>query len=78
MPDSLSFSTQIDSFLLAVKKEGKMNLPDIAAKLGIPEETAEHWALVLERKGLLKLVYPENPFDKPFVRVLSAPPEGKK
>lgn len=77
MPESLSFATQIDAFLSAVKKAGKVTLPEIAGKLGISEETAEHWSLVLERKGLLKLTYPENPFDKPFVRA-AEPAEGKK
>lgn len=69
--DALLISTQVDAFLSQIRKEGKISLPKIAEDLGITEEVAEHWALVLEKKSLLKLIYPENPFDKPFVRVLS-------
>jgi hypothetical protein len=74
MSDEL-LQTSIDSFLGLVRQKRQVGLAEAAAALKETEDTIERWALILDKKGLVKMVYPENPFDKAFVR---APPEAKK
>jgi hypothetical protein len=71
MGESTVLKTSIDSFLDLVKEKKQLTLPDAAEALGASVDIIERWALVLDKKGLVKLVYPENPFDKPVVRAVS-------
>lgn len=76
MPEILK--TPIDSFLALVREKKSVQLPEAASALGESEDTVEKWALTLDRKGLLKLIYPENPFDKPVVKAVAGEEGGKK
>ncbi len=68
--------TSVDAFLELIREKKQVNLAEAAAALKVTQDTVEHWALILDKKGIVKLVYPENPFDKPFVKM--HPPDAKK
>lgn len=59
--------TSIDKFLGLVKEKKKVSLDEAAVALREKQSTIEKWAEILDKKGLVKLVYPENPFDKAYV-----------
>jgi hypothetical protein len=72
MTDRDLLSTPIDGFLALVRHRKRLSFTEAAEEMKEAEETIERWSLVLDKKGLIKLVYPENPFDKPFVRAVEA------
>ena len=64
-----TMETSVDKFLVLVKEKKKLTLEEAATILKEKQSTMEKWAELLDRRGLIKLVYPENPFEKPYVQV---------
>ncbi len=69
------FETEADDFLRLVKEKKKLSLRDAASLLKESEVVVEEWATILDRSGLVKLVYPGNPMESPYV-VLREPAPG--
>jgi len=67
--DECMIKTSIDGFLALVNERKRMTVPAAAKALGVKEEIVEDWATVLSRRGMVELVYPENPLEAAFVRV---------
>ncbi|MBI4399365.1 hypothetical protein HY570_01325 [Candidatus Micrarchaeota archaeon] len=55
--DDALISTGVDSLIKLVHSVKKVELSDAALKLGIPAETIEEWAHILEDEGILKIEY---------------------
>ncbi len=66
------FETEVDAFLRLVKERKKISLKAAASALGESEVVVEEWATILDRSGLVRLVYPGNPMESPYV-VLKEP-----
>lgn len=66
------FETEVDAFLKLVRERKKISLREAASALGESEVVVEEWATILDRSGLVKLVYPGNPMESPYV-VLKEP-----
>ncbi len=64
-----SMQTAIDRFLSLVKEEKKIGLLRAARVLEAKTATVEKWAIILDRRGLIELVYPRNPLQSPYVTV---------
>ncbi len=69
------FETEVDDFLRLVKEKKKLSLREAASALGESEVVVEEWATILDRSGLVKLIYPGNPMESPYV-VLREPGPG--
>ncbi len=63
-------TTQIDELLEIVGTRKEVSIDEIARKLKQESEKIEDWGRLLEEQGLVELVYPENPFKKPYLRRL--------
>lgn len=63
-------TTQIDELLEIVGTKKEVSIDEIASKLKQKSEKIEDWGRLLEEQGLVELVYPENPFKKPYLRRL--------
>lgn len=66
------FETEVDAFLKLVRARKRVSLREAASALGESEVVVEEWATILDRSGLVKLVYPGNPMESPYV-VLKEP-----
>lgn len=69
------FETEADDFLRLVKEKKKLSLREAASLLKESEVVVEEWATILDRSGLVKLVYPGNPMESPYV-VIREPAPG--
>jgi hypothetical protein len=59
--------TKADEFLMRIRRETKMTLPEIEKTLKIPPDLLEEWIGIFEARGLLERVYPANPYEPPYV-----------
>jgi len=59
--------TKIDKLLSLVNKSKKISLSDAAEKLSVSEEQIEEWAISLSKDNIVKLVYPTNLFEQPYL-----------
>ncbi len=59
--------TKIDKLLSLVNKSKKISLSDAAEKLAVSEEQIEEWAISLSKDNIVKLVYPTNLFEQPYL-----------
>ncbi|VVB56882.1 Chromosome partition protein Smc [uncultured archaeon] len=55
--DDLLISTGVDSLIKLVRERGKIEIREAAATLGVPVQSVEDWAHVLEGEGLIKIQY---------------------
>lgn len=61
------FETEVDRFLALVRERKRIGLKEAAAILKENEAIVEEWATILDRSGIVKLVYPSNPMESPYV-----------
>ncbi len=59
-------NTEVDDVLETVDKRGVVSVAEISKKLGIDEGRIEEWGKVLEKHGLIEIIYP--PVGKPFFK----------
>ncbi len=65
----------VDEIYSLAKKKGQVTLEQLAEHTGVSEEKIEEWCTILDKEGLIELVYPTNPLAPPFIQI---PKEGKK
>ncbi len=70
--------TKIDKLLSLVNKNKKISISDAAQKLAVDEEQIEEWAISLSNDNLIKLVYPTNLFESPYLQSLGLVKKEKK
>jgi Mn-dependent DtxR family transcriptional regulator len=46
-----------DRLLELVQKKGKVSVQEVAAVLKVSKELVEEWAVILDKKGLIKIDY---------------------
>lgn len=59
-----------DKMLTMVNEKKRATLTEVAQGLGIDKAGAEELAKILDRQGLIKLVYPANPFMEPYLEAV--------
>lgn len=62
-----NFETEVDRFLALVNERKRISLKEAASTLKESETIVEEWATILDRSGLVRLVYPSNPMESPYV-----------
>ncbi len=55
--DDLLISTGVDALIKLVRERGKIEIREAAGALGVPAQSVEDWAKVLEGEGLIKIQY---------------------
>ncbi len=48
----------------------RVTLTEIGKKLGLGREEVEELSKIMDGQGLLKLVYPSNPFTEPYLEAV--------
>lgn len=61
------FKTEVDRFLALVQERKRISLREAASILKEGEAVVEEWATILDRSSLVRLVYPSNPMESPYV-----------
>jgi flagellar biosynthesis GTPase FlhF len=61
--------SQIDKIYFYVKNKKQASFTQLSKEFKLPEEKIEQLAVILDKAGLLKLVYPTNPLLPPFLKV---------
>lgn len=59
--------TKADEFLMRLRREKRMTLPELEKAMGLSQELLEQWISLFETRGLIELIYPPNPIDPPYV-----------
>lgn len=59
--------TKADEFLMWLRKEKKMTVPELEKALGVSSEVLDEWIYLFEARGIIELIYPPNPVEPPFV-----------
>jgi hypothetical protein len=74
----LGIATGIDKLLDIVQHEKRISIKDAAAQLNVSNDKIETWSRVLADENLLELVYPANPFESPFLKMIGFKEDKKK
>ncbi|MCK4327107.1 MAG: hypothetical protein KAW41_01385 [Candidatus Diapherotrites archaeon] len=59
--------TTADEFLMMVRREKKMSLPELQKALGVKRHLLDEWIGMFESRGMIELIYPANPLSPPYV-----------
>ena len=59
--------TRVDEFLMRLRREKRMTLPELEKAMGLSQELLEKWIALFEARGFVELIYPPNPIDPPYV-----------
>ncbi len=59
--------TKADEFIMRLRHEGRMTLPELEKAMGLSQGLLEKWIALFEARGLIELIYPPNPIDPPYV-----------
>ena len=59
--------TKADEFLMMLKHEDSMTVPELEKALGIDSKLLDEWIYLFEAKGIIDLIYPVNPLEPPYV-----------
>ena len=59
--------TRVDEFLMRLRREKRMTLPELEKAMGLSQALLEQWISLFEARGLVELIYPPNPIDPPYV-----------
>lgn len=58
----MEIETIVDKVYEEIKKKGKIKASEITEKYKIDYLVLEEWMEELQKKGMVKIVYPSNPF----------------
>lgn len=61
--------TPLDRFLNVILERGSVPLPELAGLFGVEKEIIEGWVRLLEKQGLVELVFPANVFSNPNISI---------
>jgi len=50
-------TTGIDRFMRLLYERKRLELSQAAKEMGVPEDTIEYWAYILENQGIVKISY---------------------
>ncbi len=67
--------TKIDDMIKLLKDKKSASLDEIAKAIGLPVQSIEKIAQILDKQGVVKLTYPINVVAKPTVRLIDAKAE---
>ena len=59
--------TRADEFLMMVKREKRMSVPELQKALNIDGRLLDDWISMFEARGLIELIYPANLINPPYV-----------
>ncbi len=59
--------TKADEFLMWLRHEESMSVPELEKALGIGGEVLDEWIYLFEARGIIDLIYPMNPLEPPYV-----------
>jgi len=59
--------TRADEFILMIKREKRMSIPELQKALGVRRGLLDDWVSMFEEKGMIELIYPANPLSPPYV-----------
>ena len=59
--------TKADEFLMMLKHEDSMTVPELEKALGLSGEVLDEWIYLFEARGIIDLIYPVNPLEPPYV-----------
>ena len=61
--------TKILELAELLNREKKLSIEEISAELGWEKEKLELTAKIMEKTGLLNVIYPANVLSKPFIKI---------
>ncbi len=70
--------TKISEMVELLKDEKKLSIEQISKQLNWEKNKVELTAKVMEKTGILNVIYPANVLSKPFIRLEQEIPEEKK
>ena len=59
--------TRADEFILMIKREKRMSIPELQKALGVKRSLLDEWVSMFEEKEMIELIYPANPLSPPYV-----------
>lgn len=59
-----------DRILRMVIEQKRVTLTEVEKKLGLGKDEVEELSRIMYGQGLLKLVYPSNPFTEPYLEAV--------
>lgn len=61
--------TKADEILQFIREKGEVELKELVQFFG-EDERIERWIRIFEKRGLIKVLYPPNPFSGPVLKAV--------